>query len=326
MKKVILAIFLSVKIFAVCSSNPLAVAQQVTTLDYSAMFPMRIAGIPISQGRMPDSITQVNTPICMCPAPPPLFIRLGIPTGFFNPDRIVDSVKDPYCFVGIGANLGSELSGIMGTKGGDADEPNMGEKAFLQAHMTLFAPFEILGIATDFICLQSPAALDIGYMTEIDPLWNDDILSALISPEGLLFGNPIASLACIADAVSAQIDWANPALFWCKGSWGSVYPMTGSVVSGDFIQSSASAVGNLIYKLHRQNVLWASWGYAALCSKYPAPIWTKDAYRMQLSLPIPSQAFAIGKTGILWDTGKNPAVKGDKFAYILFRKKDCCAF
>lgn len=34
--------------------------------------------------------------------------------------------------------------------------------------------------------------MDIGHITELDPMWNDDQLSLIINPEAALFGNVIA--------------------------------------------------------------------------------------------------------------------------------------
>jgi len=323
MKKAIITFFLSIGIaFGKCNATPANLMTGIFKLDYSAMLPLKIAGVTTLPGNMPDTITTINQPICTCPAPPPIFIRIGIPVGFFNPDRIIDSVKDAYCFEGIGVNLG-----MHGNDGVQATDTNSGEHTFFQTHMMMFAPFQILNIAVDFACMQSSSALDIMYMTELDPMWNDDTLAALIQPEALLFGNPVTNLACIADSIATQTYHSLPELFWCKGAWGNAYPMTGRVVSGDLIQSSASAAAELIYKLHRQLMMWATWGYPALCHKYPLPIWQKDAYRMQLILPIPNpKAFVIGTTGLIWDSAKNPPFKGDNFSYIIFRKRDCCAF
>ena len=46
-----------------------------------------------------------------------------------------------------------------------------------------------------FLCFEA-ASFDIAYITEIDPLWNDDTLTTLINPEVALFANPIAVAAC----------------------------------------------------------------------------------------------------------------------------------
>lgn len=323
LKKIFIIIIFSISLAqAICKPNPANIAQELATLDWSAVLPIRIASVPVAGlGRMPDTINTYLSPICVCPFPPPIMIRIGIPVSLYNPSRIIDSVKDPYCYPSVGVYLP-----MLGNAGAQSPDVNEGEHTFYQTHMIMFAPFEILDLLMDFACIQPPSVLDIIYMTEVDPLWNDDALGGLIQPEAILFGNPISNLACIADSISAQIDYANPALFWCKGSWGNAYPMTGNVTSDDYTQSSASAAAELIYKMHRQLLTWATWGVPALCWKYPLPIWEKDAYRMQLSIPIPWFAMGIGKTGMMWDFGKNPPFIGDDFSYIIFKKRDCCAF
>jgi len=323
MKKIIVLLMV-INLFAKCTANPSQLAIDITRLDYSAMLPLTIAGATVLPGRMPNTIGTPNTAICTCPAPPPLFLRIGIPVGFFNPDRMIDSVKDPYCFEGLGINMG--IFTVQGA-GVQSDDPQSGTHSFFQTHLVSFPVFQVLDLMTDFICLQSPVGVDVLYMTEIDPMWNSDALSALINPEGLLFGNPVTNLACMADSIAAQAYRPLDALFWCKGSWGNAYPLTGSVVSGNLVQSSASAAASLIYKLHRQLILWGQWGYAGLCTKYPLPIWQKSAYRLQLIAPVPNPfAITIGQTGLIWGAAKNIPFKGDNFSYFLFRKRDCCAF
>ena len=57
-------------------------------------------------------------------------------------------------------------------------------------------------LLTDMACLEQ-SSFDIAYVTEIDPLWQDDVLTALINPEVALFANPIAQVACAADCGAA---------------------------------------------------------------------------------------------------------------------------
>ena len=323
MKKIIAIFLLSISfLFGKCEASPADMIKMLGDLDYEAMLPLKIGGVTFLKGRMPDTFNAVNQVICTCPAPPPIFTRFGVPVGFFNPDRLIDSVKDPYCFKGLGFDLD-----MKGNKGHQANDVLSGEHTFYQAHMAMFIPMQLLGVGVDFLCFQAPNPIDIGYLTEVDPLWNDDELGALIQPEALLFGNPIVNLACIADSVTAQLDRPLSLLFWCKGSWGNAYPMTGRVVSNDYVQSAASAAAGLIYKLHRQLIFWMTWGHAALCHKIPFPIWQKDAYRMQLILPrAHKKAIVIGKTGLFWTSLKNiPFMKPDNFSFVIFRKKDCCA-
>lgn len=322
MKKLIFIflLFIQVNLFAVCAPTGALTVDIILKADYTAMFPLRIAGIPIIPGRMPDIGGSVSSPICICKDPIP---RIGIPVSFFEPSRLIEVVKDPYCFPSMGFGLPTSGGAIGGTSG---DDGVGNQSTFYQAHYYIFPIYALLELLTDFICLQS-TGFDMAYITEVDPLWNNDTLSAIINPEALLFGNPIANLACMADAVSSAVFQPLDPLFWCKGSWGNAYPLTGQTGADGYIEASASVAASLIYKLHRQLILWGSWGQAGLCGYYPAPIWRKSAYRLQIVTPIPSPyATTIGTTGMLWSFGKNPPFIGDNFSYLLFKKRECCAF
>ena len=252
---------------AVCKPNPAQLAQTVFATCYACMLPLSIAGVRVLHGHMPDPQGSVGSPICVCPMPPPLFIRIGIPVSFYEPSRLIDVVKDPYCFAGMGFGMSLNPMG-GGTKGDGVDRT----RTFFQSHYYIFPIYSILELMTDFICLEK-TGFDMAYITEVDPLWQDDMLTAIINPEALLFGNPITNLACIADSVSSQINVSLDPLFWCKGSWGNAYPLTGNTNTKDYVEDSASVAASMIYKLHRQLILWGSWGQAGLCGYYPAPIW-----------------------------------------------------
>ena len=316
----IFLIFMQVNLFAVCAPTGALTVDIILKADYTAMFPLRIAGIPIIPGRIQDVGGSVSSPICICKDPIP---RIGIPVSFFEPSRLIEVVKDPYCFPSMGFGLTTSGGALGGTSG---DDGSGNQSTFYQAHYYIFPIYALLELLTDFICLEM-TGFDMAYLTEVDPLWNNDTLSAILNPEALLFGNPISNLACIADAVTSAVFEPIDALFWCKGSWGNAYPLTGQTGGDGFVEGGASVAASLIYKLHRQLILWGSWGQAGLCGYYPAPIWRKSAYRLQIVTPIPSlYATTIGTTGMLWSFGKNPPFVGDNFSYLLFKKRECCAF
>ena len=316
----IFLIFMQVNLFAVCAPTGALTVDIILKADYTAMFPLRIAGIPIIPGRIQDVGGSVSSPICICKDPIP---RIGIPVSFFEPSRLIEVVKDPYCFPSMGFGLTTSGGALGGTSG---DDGSGNQSTFYQAHYYIFPIYALLELLTDFICLQM-TGFDMAYLTEVDPLWNNDTLSAILNPEALLFGNPISNLACIADAVTSAVFEPIDALCWCKGSWGNAYPLTGQTGGDGFVEGGASVAASLIYKLHRQLILWGSWGQAGLCGYYPAPIWRKSAYRLQIVTPIPSlYATTIGTTGMLWSFGKNPPFVGDNFSYLLFKKRECCAF
>lgn len=303
-----------VNAFAVCAPTGALTLDLIGKIDYSAMFPLRIAGATVVPGRIPDSGSRVSSPICICTDP---FPRVGIPVSFFEPSRIIEVVSDAWCFPTFGFGFGTKLGG--GTYGDGQDR----QKTFYQSHYLIFPIYALLEILTDFVCLQS-TGVDYAWVSEVDPLWNSDTLSAFTTPEALLFGNPISNLACVADAASSTLFEPMDPLFWCKGTWGNAYPLTGWTNTKNMVEDSASVAASMIYRLHRNLVLWGSWGQIGLCGYYPAPIWRKSAYRLQLVSPVPSYATTIGTSGLIWTPGHNPPFVGDNFGYVLFKKRDCC--
>lgn len=318
-----LLLFIYSKDSKACSANPSAMIQTLGSMCHSCMLPLSVGGVQIVSGPMPDSTRLVTSPVCACPFPPPIFVRIGIPVSFFEPSRLIEVVSEPYCFPAMGLSTGLG-NGLLG---GKTNREASSQNTFMQAHYMMFAPYALMELMTDFICVES-VGLDIAYITEPDPLWNSDTLGFIINPEALLFGNPITNLSCVADSISSSVYTPLEPLFWCMGSWGNAYPLTGhKPTSGSFAQDSIGIASKLIYKLHRQLILWGSFGEAGLCNKFPMPIWRKAAYRLQPIVPIPHPiATSIGQTGLMWDAGKTPPMNFDNFGYLLFKKRDCCAF
>lgn len=304
----------AVNAFAICTPKGALTLDLIGKIDYSAMFPLRIAGATIVPGRIPDIGGHISSPICVCNDP---FPRVGIPVSFFEPSRIIEVVSDAWCFPTFGFGFGTKLGG--GTYGDGQDR----QKTFYQSHYLIMPIYALLEILTDFVCLQS-TGVDYAWVSEVDPLWNSDTLSAFTTPEALLFGNPISNLACIADSVASTLFNPIDLLFWCKGTWGNAYPLTGWTNTKNMVEDSASVAASMVYRLHRNLVLWGSWGQAGLCGYYPAPIWRKSAYRLQLVSPWPSYATTIGTSGLIWTAGHNPPFLGDNFGFVLFKKRDCC--
>lgn len=286
---------------------------------YSCMFPMYIAGIDIGKAPVADASSKVRQPICACSTP---FPRIGIPIGYWNPNRFVEAVKDPWCFPLIGASLPVDF----GAKQRGTRMFN-GHRTFAQSHYYIYPIFEMLELLTDFTCMTS-SGYDVAYVTEVDPLWDDDELAFWINPEAVLFANPAAQIACMADSVSANTANPQTALFWCKGSWGSVYPLTGNVAQQNYVEDSASIASNMLFKLSKQAILLNGAGKSALCGHNYQPIWNKNNFRMQLMLPqSDKECRAIGKDALFWSQFKNLPGKGvDQFGYLIFQKRDCCMF
>ncbi len=198
--------------------------------------------------------------------------------------------------------------------------------SFYQVHWYVYPVIYWLELLVDFICLET-GSLDVGYLTELDPFWNDDETSFIINPEAILFGNPIAQAACAADCIAASSGFPLDPLFWCDGCQGSLYPFTGSIpahVGG--VQASLLATARMMAKLHREGLLWGYMGEAGLCGKYPMPVIKKSQYKTQMVYPIPftSGCQPLGRSEMLWGSGKEFPYKGEDFGYLIWRKRNCC--
>jgi len=285
------------------------------------VFPIKIAGVTIFNWSGLEDTGSVSSPICVCFTP---FPRIGLTVSLWEPVRIIETVKVPYCFPALGVSIPLGINKrAVGTESDQQTEQD--RVAFQQVHYYLFPLWSVFELFLDFVCLEH-SGFDLAYMTEVDPLWQNDLLAFILNPEALIFGNPVTQVACMVDSVAAAKRFPLDPLFWCMGSWGSAYPLTGHVPSSDWVQANAGAAARMIYKLHRGGVLWGSVGTKALCGMYPMPIWRKSQYGLLLLYPVPDVLREpIGRTGLLWDWAKAVPTK-DNFVWILYRKRDCCAF
>jgi conjugal transfer pilus assembly protein TraU len=267
--------------------------------------------------------------VCVCPAPPPMFVRYGIVFSFWEPAWIVDVPREPFCFT----NLGFPVSVGMPVPEGHPHEnaADKDKKAFYQAH--IYEDFywsASMGSMIDSACKLSYSGggnYSVEWMTEFDPLWADDELAFILAPESALFANPIAQTACAADCVAATAGAPTDALFWCAGCQGSLYPMGGntSEQTGGVMASNLLAE-RLIAKLHRQLLAWDTTGWE--CGNLPMPIIKKSQYRTQITYPIPRSLGgcpAFGASEIPTSTGQEFPYNGEDFGYLIWRKRRCCA-
>lgn len=270
-----------------------------------------------------EDTSNPSTPICYCKNPP----RIGIPISFYEPVRLVDVTRTPYCMVNLGGISFGPTSSVKGRGSvGQGREGGM-KHSFYQVHWYVYPLIYWLELLTDFICIEK-SEFDVAYMTELDPLWNDDELSFIINPEAALFGNPVAQAACAADCILASSGFGLDALFWCGGCQGSLYPFTGSVPAhSSGVQASLLVTERFMAKLHREALLWGYSGIQGLCGKYPMPIIRKSQYKTQMTYPIPATqrgCHPLGRSDIIWSSGKQFPVKGEDFGYLIWRKRNCC--
>lgn len=300
----------------------------ITDICWTCILPISIGAARIGDIGGQEDIANPSNPICSCGVNPPI----GLSIGFWEPARHVEVVRKPFCLTSLG--------GVSLDPGIPAPEHSRFTRAdgsgdagsFYQAHFYANPVLYWLEVLADFPCLEQ-GSFDLAYLTEVDPLWNDDELTLLLNPEAVLFANPIAIAACAADCVAASVGFGIKELFWCSGCQGSTYPVDGHVpyhLGG--VRTASLIAQRLTYKMHRQLVTWGYHGASALCGPYFLPLMDKTAYKTQLTFPIPNTMKESGKccqpfgrTTITWGAGKEFPVGGEDFAFMLFRKRNCCA-
>ncbi|CDW60640.1 TrbC Ftype and TraU domain containing protein [Trichuris trichiura] len=259
-------------------------------------------------------------PVQICPAPPPLFRRIGLAIGYWEPMALTDVTRSPGCMVNLGFSLPAFGKTAQGTAKKDEKQVN---GAFCHVHWYKYPLTYWLNIITSLGCLEG-GDLDIAYLSEIDPTWTDSSLTTILNPEAVIFANPIAQGACAADAIASAFNMPLDVLFWCAGSQGSMYPFNGQVSNESSpLQSSLLVSERMAFKLHRQGMIMETIGKNnAVCNEYPSPILPKERWRYQMvnMYPDSGQCHPFGRSVTRWETGKNPPNTKKNFGYLMWRK------
>ena len=122
-------------------------ANPITDICWSCLFPLTIGGIGIVSDGHPD-IGNPSSPVCYCNNPP----RLGISIGFWEPVRMVDVTRTPFCMVGLG---GLSLDPGIGTpRGAQVGHDSQTRNSFYQVHWYANPILAWLEVLLDFPCLE----------------------------------------------------------------------------------------------------------------------------------------------------------------------------
>lgn len=359
---------------AVCPKKPI-LESMLTDVCWSCIFPFKIGDVDILTLGMKDTCApgdptcKLNKTICFCDDS----VLPGVTVSFWEPIRLMEIVREPYCFPSLnGLQLDADTIRHAGHYS-DNLQGSIKDTAFYQVHYIAFPVWQLIGLTvaltTDLMnsytlglfpdlskCFSvggfDTADLDFLYLTELDPLWNDDELGLLLNPEAVLFANPIAQAVCAADCVAATAGYPIDPLFWCAGCWGSLYPFGGTVAGPVGEPNTAALVAaRALAKFNREFLEALTTTKAALCGKQFTGFIRKSQYKLQMIYPVPSTKAAqeelttdagpdtdspdmtpkpfcclpLGRSALLWDSFRSFPVKGEDFVWLVFRKKDCCA-
>lgn len=308
---------------ASCTGN---FVNPISDVCWECMLPMTLGSVPILSSTYPDTQNPAS-PISYCPKPPPIFVQIGLNIGYWEPSTLTDVTRVPYCMVNMDMQMNLSTKTNIGGRI-SVREGEYADAAFYHAHYYTFPLMAWLNIISSTACMAVDT-FGVAYLTELDPLWEDDELAFILNPEAILFGNPATQLACSAEAILTSLGTALPidALFWCMGSQGSAYPLTGTTnYKNSPVQAATLIMQRLNYKLHRQGIVWESNGSdGAICYQTPTPILPKSRYRYQMSATIPNalRCFPYTTTTTLWEAGHDNPITGENFGFINWKKRNC---
>ena len=301
----------------------------ITDICWVCIFPIHIGATPVaSLGQIDSGVSNgYPPPVCTCPKPTPPFFRIGIGITFWEPARIAEAVREPWCSPMLGGiSLASASSSVVGQGGNRTTHAKRESISFYHVHWFIYPIMYWFNMLVSESCVQ-PEQFDVAFLTELDPMWNNDEMSFILNPEAVLFNNPIAQAACAADCAAASL-W-NPLdpLFWCLGCQVGLHPLTGTVKPHEGAGASTTvAVQRMHAILHRTFLALNVSTPLAMCVPNPAPIMQKSWYKTQLIRPIPITytAHPYGMTTNVWHTGQEFPVQGEDFVYMIWRRRVCC--
>ncbi len=230
----------------------------ITEICWSCILPISIGSTSIANIGGQEDIANPSSPVCSCGVNP----TVGLSIGFWEPARHVEAVRKPFCLASLGGiDLDPGIPAPAGARFTRAEGDGDGG-SFYQAHFYVNPVLYWLEVVTDFPCLER-GSFDLAYLTEVDPLWNDDELTLILNPEAVLFANPVAVAACAADCVAATAGFGFAEMFWCAGCQGGIYPLDGHVpyhMGG--VRTAALLAQRLTAKMHRELLAWGWHGKA----------------------------------------------------------------
>ena len=303
----------------------------LTDICWSCLFPVSLGSFSLYGMPGMRDIPNYLSPVCICPSKRPPWFRIGLAVGFWEPVRMSEAVRTPFCFPSMAGML-IDLGAVL-PNWGTNDRKREGESSrtgFYQMHWFKYPVLYWLNNMVNTACDQQES-FDIVWMTELDPLWANAELTFILQPEAALFANPVAVAACAADCVASTTWTPLDALFWCAGCHGVLYPFAGhqSSFKGG-IQGSLLSTEKLIAKLARLTLTQVTSGPEAICGPVPTLVIKKSQYRTQLAYPIPQLGAGpfccnpFGANENLWGAGREFPFFGEDFVHLIWRKRNCC--
>lgn len=290
------------------------------------LFPITIFGAPI--GGTSRNVPQGNAKMSVCWCHHIMGIPIpGATYGMWLPERLIETVRKPYHSPSLGIDIIS--SGLNMQRGGLAGGSGNGsiQNGFYNVHVFVFPIGAVLSGIMDVACAgDTSGGMTLALMSEIDPMWTEDSLSMVLTPEAAVFSSLPAQIGCIADSAAADAYQPIEAMFWCMGSWGAAYPQDGNAGQSDGPRQSAYITAKATAMLQRTGLISATMGDAYVCHALPQPILMKQQYKLQQAWPNPelTSDHWIGEDPNIWGAFRFKPVTGEDQINFEFQWINCC--
>lgn len=322
---VVTCVFCTAKADPGCQNSELISGKLITDICWDCVFPVRVAGSVMKTGSKGAPSRSVSSPLCGCQDDLGV-LHPGITTSMWEPARLIEFQRVPGC--------ASVLNGAMFP----FDRLNQGhhqrggkpgaQGTFMHYHYYSFPLLSMLDMFTNAGCISDGYMdLDLLYMSELDPTWNNDELAFFSNPEAAAVANPMAVSACAGDAASSNAGNPISEMFWCAGSWGSIYPLSGNEYTMMSVVKNTSLLKvKVLASLHRRGLAHRTMGSDAMCEGVVDPTFDKQMYKYTLTYPLPEteEGHLTGESTFAWGMGRTIPAIGQDLIYTIWRWNDCC--
>lgn len=310
-----------------CPDAEVLTGKLITDICWDCIYPVRIAGSEFGEGPVPDDA--VDSVSCSCPD------ENGVPQGglvesMWEPARIIETTRLPYCAPSLGGIFVNQSTAkLWGGASSRHEESDGSALNFYNYHVYAFPAFAMLDLFFERSCGADYMDFDMLFASELDPTHNDDELAFTLQVETLLFSNPVALAACLPEAAGLTLGLKPvDSLFWCAGSWGGLYPLTGMVTGNSHIVRNSSLISaRALAKMSRAGFERRTVGTDAMCASQYTPFLKKSQYRMSQFYPLAEtdDLHWIGENLFRWGEHRSIPHSGEDQVWIIWRWMDCCA-
>ena len=287
-----------------CPDAKILGAGLISKICWGAMFPLKIGGVNTFPSKdnipLPEGVN--DRPLCACGGDlkKGILPRAGVTLGLWQPARVIEIVRKPYCmplFGGLQLPIdqtagGERQQGFTYTAPDQIHTPFMGQFIFMNWNFYAFPVLQALKLFDAPGCNPGGyAAFDMPLMfSGFFPNWYDPELAYFLIPDVSLLTIPAMMVAQPIECGYAAVNRAPIDKFWMSaGCWGNLPPYTGSVTPASSVRASSLLSARVLSLLSRlpTSLVERTVGKDAVCVPQYMPILKKSQFKISMLFPVP---------------------------------------